>query len=124
MIHLDTSFLIRALIPGTREDRKLRNWLKRGESLAMSSIGWTEFCCGPLEEAELSLAEAIVGNCRDFTRDDAEVAARLYNESGRRRGSLADCMIAAAALGDGAEVATGNRKDFKPLRDHGVTIAD
>ena len=124
MIHLDTSFLIRSLIPGTAQDRTLRRWIKRGEGLQVSSIGWAEFRCGPLKEAELSLAEAIVGECRDFTKDDAEVAARLYNDSGRRRGSLADCMIAAAALGDGAELATANPTDFRPLRDLGVSIAD
>ena len=120
MIHLDTSFLIQALVPGTRQDRKLRKWIDRREPLAISAIVWAEFRCGPLQPAELSLAEAVVGQCRDFTRDAAEAAARLYHESGRRRGSLADCMIAAAALADGASVATTNRKDFRPLRDLGV----
>ena len=122
MTHLDTSFLIQALRPGTREDRKLRKWIGRGEPLVISAIAWAEFRCGPLEPEELSLAEAVVGQCRDFTRDDAEAAARLYNESGRRRGSLADCMIAAVAQADGASVATANRKDFRPLRELGVEV--
>ena len=47
MIHLDTSFLIRALIPGTREESKLRRWVGDGEALAMSSVAWAEFLCGP-----------------------------------------------------------------------------
>ena len=123
MIHLDTSFLIGALIPGTRQDRALRKWIGRGEPLAVSSIAWVEFRCGPLDQAELALAEGFVGHFRDFTREDAELAARLYNQSGRRRGSLADCMIAAVALADRASVATANVKDCRPLRDFGLTLA-
>lgn len=124
MIHLDTSFLIQALVPGTAQDRRLRSWIKRGEGLAVSAIAWAEFRCGPLQPEELLLAEGMLGECRDFTEDDAESAARLYNESGRRRGSLADCMIAAAALNDGASLATANEKDFRPLRELGAAIAD
>ena len=89
----------------------------------ISAIAWAEFRCGPLEPEELSLAEAVVGRFRDFGLEDAEVAAKLYNDTGRRRGSLADCMIAAAALADDASVATANRKDFLPLRELGVTLA-
>ncbi len=123
MIHLDTSFLIRALIRGTPEDSALRRWIKAGESLAISAVAWAEFRCGPLHPLELAAAAAIVGHHRDFTRNDAETAARLYNESGRRRGSLPDCMIAAVALADDASVATANTTDFKRLSEFGVTIA-
>ena len=124
MIHVDTSFLIQALIPGTPQDRSIRKWIREGESLAVSAIAWAEFRCGPLRREELAVAEGVLGRCRDFTRDDAETAARLYKESGRRRGSLADCMIAAAALGDGAALATANVRDFRLLRDFGLTTAD
>ena len=37
MIHLDTSFLIQALKPGSPEDRKLRIWIEEGETLVMST---------------------------------------------------------------------------------------
>lgn len=124
MIHVDTSFLIQALIPGTPQDRSIRKWIREGESLSVSAIAWAEFRCGPLRREELAVAEEVLGRCRDFTRDDAETAARLYNESGRHRGSLADCMIAAAALGDGAALATANVRDFRLLRDFGLTTAD
>ena len=47
-IHLDTCFLIRALVPGTEPDLRLRRWLRQGQRLCMDSIAWTEFLCGPL----------------------------------------------------------------------------
>lgn len=123
MIHLDTSFLIRALMRGTPEDQALRRWIANGESLAVCSIAWAEFQCGPLTSSEVAVAGAIIGRHRDFTKNDAETAARLFNESGRSRGSLIDCMIAAAARADGAPVATANTADFLRLSDLGVTVA-
>ena len=123
MIHLDTSFLIRALLRGTPEDRTLRRWITNGEQLGIGAVAWAEFQCGPLSPAELETVRAIINHHRAFTRDDAETAARLFNESGRRRGSLTDCMIAAAALADGATVATANTADFQRLHDFGVKIA-
>ncbi len=123
MIHLDTSFLIRALIQGTPEDRTLRRWISGGEQLGISAVAWTEFQCGPLMPAELATVAAIITNHLPFTKNDAEAAARLFNESGRRRGSLIDCMIASAALGDDAAIATANPADFERLQPFGVTIA-
>ena len=97
MIHLDTSFLIQALKPGSSEDRSLRSWIEEGETLVMSTVAWAEFLCGPLDRSEMELATEIVGQRHDFTPKHAAIAARLFNESGRRRGSLIDCMIAATA---------------------------
>ena len=48
MIHLDTSFLIRALDPGSPEDLELRGWIREGETLGMSTVAWAELLCGPL----------------------------------------------------------------------------
>ncbi len=123
MIHLDTSFLIRALIRGTPEDRSLRRWITNGEQLAISAIAWAEFQCGPLTSADLATVGAMIGSHPAFTKEDAEAAARLFNESGRRRGSLVDCMIAAAALADDAPVATANPADFERLQSFGVAVA-
>ena len=89
----------------------------------MSAVAWAEFLCGPLLRSELDMAAQIVGQCRDLTAGHAEVAARLFNETGRRRGSLSDCMIAAAALSDDAPVATTNVADFRRFGNSGVQLA-
>ena len=87
MIHLDTSFLIHALVPSSHADRRLRAWLRAGDDLA--------------------LFREIV----PFTDGDSETTARFFNLEGRRRGTLADCMIAATAIRDGAALATANPGD-------------
>ena len=123
MIQLDTSFLIRALIRGSQEDRRLRGWVETGEPLSMSAVAWAELLCGPLTPDELEFAAEVVERRHEFTEEQAIIAARLFNESGRRRGSLPDCMIAAAALFHGAALATANEADFRRLEDSGVTLA-
>ncbi len=122
MIHLDTSFLIRALVRGSAEDQRLRDWLRKGEPLGMSAIAWAEFLCGPVEVAQLQLVGRIVSQRAPFAEDDAVLAARLFNDSGRRRGSLADCMIAAAAIRERAPLATDNPSDFRRFRGAGLRI--
>ncbi|HEX5137366.1 MAG TPA: PIN domain-containing protein [Planctomycetota bacterium] len=122
MIQLDTSFLIRALIQGTREDRALRRWLEEGEEIAMSSIAWTEFLCGPVDAAAAAAVDGLLTERLPYTEDDAARAAELFNASGRRRGSLVDCIIAAVALRSAAPLATSNRADFRPFEDAGLTL--
>lgn len=122
MIHLDTSFLIRALVPDSREDLKLREWLRRGERLGVSSIAWTEFSCGPIERSLLELALDITGEPEPFGRPHAALAAALFNRSGRRRGSLVDCMVAASAIGAGGSLATANPDDFSRFVPEGLAV--
>lgn len=122
MIHLDTSFLIRALVPGSREDRKLHEWLLTDEPLGMSCIGWAEFLCGPVEAHHVELAREIVHEPEPFGRRDAERAADLFNRSGRRRGSLSDCMIAASAVRAGGSLATANTDDFHRFVQAGLRV--
>ncbi|HXK12714.1 MAG TPA: PIN domain-containing protein [Vicinamibacteria bacterium] len=122
MIHLDTSFLVRALVAGTSQDRAVRAWLAAGEPLAMSAIAWAELLCGPIGAADLDLVVRIVPDRAAFTEGDAALAARLFNESGRRRGSLADCMIAAAAIRTGASLATTNARDFVRFEPAGLSL--
>ncbi len=115
MIHLDTSFLIQALVPGTSADRLMREWLAGAAPIAMSTIAWAEFLCGPLAASQRTLALRIVTAREPFLEDDARVAAVAFNRSGRRRGTLTDCMIAATAIRVGAQLATANPADFQRL---------
>jgi len=67
-VHLDTSFLIRALRPGTRQDQMLRALLEASRELAMSSIAWAEFLCGPLNGRQLDIARRITPELIPFGR--------------------------------------------------------
>lgn len=123
MIHLDTSFLIHALRRGSSEDARVRKWLTANESLAMSTVAWAEFLCGPVDDAARAAALVVVERQCPFTAEMASVAAMLFNGAGRRRGSMVDCMIAAAALADDAAVATSNPDDFNRFSSFGLSLA-
>lgn len=118
MIHLDTSFLIRVLAREPRADRRMRGWLRTGEPIGISVIAWAEFLCGPIEPAAAALAARVIPIREGFLEEDAGAAARLFNGGGRRRGTLADCMIAATALRAGAALATANPTDFRRFDTH------
>ena len=122
MIHLDTNFLIQALVAGSRVAAKLQTWLADGEDLSISAIAWSEFLCGPLTLKDVALAEMLFPEPEPFLASDARKAAELFNATGRRSRSLADCQIAAVALRD-ARVATGNVSDFALFQGQGLTLA-
>ena len=71
---------------------------------------------------QMELARRIVTEVSPYLQDDGALAAKLFNESGRRRGSLIDCMIAAVALRDGASVATANSADFRCFESAGLQV--
>jgi predicted nucleic acid-binding protein len=99
----------------------LRRWIGEGADLAVSAMVWTEFLCGPLDTSHLASATTLFGEPVPFSAEDAVPAAELFNQSGRRRGSLLDCMIAAVAIRRKAKLATANRPDFQ--RFHGLRLA-
>jgi predicted nucleic acid-binding protein len=112
MMHLDTGFLIRALVRNSAEDLSLRSWLRARTQVGISCIAWAEFLCGPIETSDVDIAARIIDDRVPFVEEDADMAARLFNLEGRRRGTLIDCMIAAVALRIGASLATTNSEDF------------
>jgi predicted nucleic acid-binding protein len=122
LILLDTSFVIRSLVKGSREDRELRGWLSSGESLGISTIAMAEFLCGPVDVREVELLDQVIPLRVPFADEDPVLASKLFNESGRRRGSLIDCMIAATALRIGAAVATENSADFRRFERAGLIV--
>jgi predicted nucleic acid-binding protein len=122
MVHLDTSFLIRALKPGTREDLLLRRWLTRRDPVGLSSIAWAEFLCGPVSSEDAEKLAGLLIEPVVFGPIEATLAAALFNGSGRRRHSLSDCMIAATAVNAGATLATSNVADFKRFESQGLVL--
>jgi predicted nucleic acid-binding protein len=123
VIHLDTSFLIRAGVPATPEDRALRRWRRKQEVVRISSVAWAEYLCGPLSAQSVESAAELLGEPSVFDALDATLAAHLFNISGRRRGTLPDCMIAAIAMNAGASLATSNRLDFERFTASGLILA-
>ena len=97
MVHLDTNFLIDALVPGSAQEEQMVGWLGAGETLGISAIAWDEFLCGPLSPSAEALA--------------------------RRSKSNADCCIAAVAIRLQVPLATGNHDDFTPMVPHGLVLA-
>jgi predicted nucleic acid-binding protein len=122
VIHLDTNFLIQAYIAGTPASGKFQSWGAAGETLSISTVAWSEFLCGPLDAKAGALARQVFPNPEPFVIADAELAARLFNQTGRRSRSLADCMIAAVALRCNAKLATINASDFQPFVTHGLVL--
>ena len=122
MIHLDTSFLIRMLDRGSAEARFLEA-TDPDEAVVVSTIAWAEFLCGPIEAPERELAQQIVAaiaTCRSNTRGSPLVSST--SASGRRQRSLSDCLIAAAAIHDGARLATANLADFRRFASAGLKL--
>lgn len=124
MIHLDTSFLIHALRPGSSQEKALVKWLTSGEDLRISAFAWSEFLCGPVSDAAAARALALLGAPVPVDRAVAERAAALFNSAGRRRGNLADCLIAATAIEADASLATENRADFNRFVPAGLVLVD
>jgi len=123
MVHLDTNFLIDALVQGTPQEAQLVGWLATGEPIGMSSLAWGEFLCGPLSSSAEAMARRLFTQTISLDRLDAEKAASLYNLTGRRAKSFPDCCIAAVAIRAHAQLATSNRRDFTQMVTHGLLLA-
>lgn len=123
MVHLDTNFLVAALRPNSAQQFQLDAWLLGGEVIGISSVAWAEYLCGPLDPTGAAIARQMFPSPEPLLSSDAEQAAKLFNLTGRRARSLADCMIAAVAIRCGAKMATLNTADFQPFVPHGLTLA-
>jgi predicted nucleic acid-binding protein len=123
MVHVDTNFLISAIQTGSAEESKINAWLTAGESLSISVIEWAEFFSGPLSKRDELVARQLFPQVESLYRDDAEMAAHLFNDTGRRSRSLPDCFIAATAIRCGARLATINSRDFRLFATQGLVLA-
>ncbi|MBT3381011.1 MAG: PIN domain-containing protein [Lentisphaerae bacterium] len=123
MIMLDTNVLIGLAERGGTADTCFRKWVDDGGRIGVSAVVWTEFLCGPLSPESYLCADSLLEWKEPFLPEDARLSSHLFNRSGRRRGTLIDCMIAATAIRCGAQLATFNTADFAPLVPHGLNLA-
>jgi predicted nucleic acid-binding protein len=122
MIHVDTNVLVGFVKPDERF-QPLRTALREGELLAVSAVAWQEYMCGPFPPgAPQRLLTLLQGRVIPLERESAELAAVLYNATGRRRGKNADCMIAAIAMQANATFFTFNAADFRPFEPYGLRL--
>lgn len=122
MILLDTNFLIQSLRPNTPLNQRLRAWVAN-EEIGISAVAWAEFMCGPLTPEDAAAARTLLPDPEPLLAPDAARAAELFNATGRRRGSLLDCLIAATCMRLGAQLATQNLDDFRRFEPIGLQIA-
>ena len=111
---LDTTILIDVLRGRPAADR-VRSLVSTGDTLLTTAINVEEIIRG-LRSEETAAASALFAGLRvlPIRREDGERAGRWRGAFARRGVTLhqADCLIAAAALGVRARLATGNPKDF------------
>jgi predicted nucleic acid-binding protein len=124
MIHLDANILILAAQRNSEVQAVLSQALHDGENFSASATAWTEFLNGPVSLQNKEDADFMIeGRVLPYGRAEALIAARLFNETHRKRGSMADCMIAATAIQAGALLSTHNRKDFAAFVPFGLRLA-
>ena len=73
--------------------------------------------------AHVEVAESLFGRPVTLDGPEAAQAAKLFVLGGRRRHSLADCMIAATAIEAGAGLATTNPTDFARFAENGLRLS-
>jgi predicted nucleic acid-binding protein len=112
---LDTSVLIDAL-RGRAAGARLRELRMTGASVPwICAINVEELYRGVRASEEAALGRFLGGlRLAPLGREEAEQAGRWRRDFARRGVTLsqADCLIAAAAVGVGARLATGNPKHF------------
>ncbi len=112
---LDTTVLIDALRGGNAADR-IRALQKAGDSPPWICAVNVEELFRGLRNPEADAIRSLVGGLRiaPLGRKEGELAGRWRREFAGRGITLsqADCLIAAAAVGVGATLATGNPKHF------------
>lgn len=123
MIQLDTNVLI-GLLTDHPIAAHVRQMQAGGASFACSAVVWTEFLNGPADNRSIHLVGSFLEErILPFERDDASLAARLFNVTGRKRGLRFDCMVAASALRRGESLLTLNRDDFELFVRAGLLLA-
>lgn len=124
-LHLDTNALIALSDPTHPLFLRVERRLEEGWTVGTDAVAWHEYVRGPLLQEDRERALRVIENrVSALTRGIAEKAAELFNATGRRRGSTADCLIAAACLHEEAEMVTDNMDDFALFIGHGLRLCE
>lgn len=123
LIALDANFLIGARAAASSEGRHLEEWLRIGAIILASTVAWSEYLCGPINKTDLEITRKFLSRIEPFAEEEAELASDLFNQTGRRSRSHADCMIAAHAIRRHAFLATLNVRDFQRFENWGLRLA-
>ena len=130
--HLDTDYLISfadLFHPNNvRVRSEIMEWTIAGYELCASSVAWQEFYSGksrPRPPEITAYAKGMLtGGIVQFGEEQAEKAAELFHQIGRKKMLVYDCAIAAAAIVANAELATFNLDDFKLFVPFGLHIVN
>jgi len=117
VIHLDTSALVAALTGPRPAAPVLRDWIRDGERLGLSSLVLYEWWRGPRTPEELRDQETLLPTAAavPFRTREAEIAAAIYRRLKRPRHREVDIVIAACAIANGAALWTLNPRDFRDI---------
>lgn len=122
-IHLDTNYLVYFTNGGDDSAvLQVETWMRENRRILVSAMVWAEFQCGPLGVREQDMAHDVIHGVLPVTLEVADRAGFLFQATGRRSRSLADCIIAATAMAARQPLATLNREDFEPFLIHGLEL--
>ena len=122
-LHLDTNCLIDLLLGNNKTRSVLKTKLLAGWKCSASAIAWHEFVCGPLtSEQRQDIWDFLEGRVHPLDFAIAELAADIFNQTGRKKGSKADCITAATAIHHKAKLLTWNKADFKSIKKLGFAL--
>ena len=117
MIHLDTSALVSALTGERVSAPVLREFVRDGIRLGVSSVVLYEWWRGPRTKQELDDQQALLpgAGAFEFGVEEAGVAAHLYRTIKHPRGREIDLAIAACAIVHRAALWTLNPAAFRDI---------
>lgn len=122
-LHLDSNAMVALADPTGTVWAQVMEEIQGGGLPETSAVAWHEFVRGPLTaEDRLRVERLLDARVLAVTRSTAELAAMLFNATGRRRASTADCFIAATAIEMGAALVTVNLADFQRFEPQGLKL--
>jgi predicted nucleic acid-binding protein len=112
--HLDTDFLIKALLARGAEQELLRDISHSPAEIEMSALAWYEFCRGPRSPEQEAVARSYLETegIIPFGEDLASKSADTFRRLGSPRRRAFDVAIATAAMARSARLLTGNTRDY------------